>query len=356
MGTIGKCCNGGCCCCGTGQMPDLPDYYCRFYEEGGILWPWVPPECVDSPRQKLHWDLSQFNLDGSAIGFDLQADYAGRVGEPNFENDEDMSCWIEYKNLLPYVYTFEYTQDTEWVIIEESQCSGTRFVPGIGVRDYCSRFQTQARVKYGLQNLKVNIARCKIPNQACDDEVEDMIEKECGYLVTATMDVVYVITTMQTMNISALAPAGSGTACDSLPDFLPPMDPSYDPIASGIAGNPTVTYYTKCITRSKIFKSLKNNPADATQIYIKLERPIASQDVECCKSWPSPNRKAYGGKDENYNDETFRCSCESELVLSVKGDCEDNTCLEIDPNATQTCMEDGILIPYMAGNDWILSW
>lgn len=353
-------CAGGCtscCCCGSGEMKDLPDYYCRFYADGGVLPPGIPAECVDSPRQTLNWTITEFNLDNSLFSTELQADYFPTCsGCQTFANDEDLTCWIEYKDFYPYGYAFEYTNDTAWVIIEESQCSGTKFFPGIGTRDYCVRLQTQARVKYGLQNLKVNIARCKIPNEACNSEVGDMDLDECGYLITATMDVLYVIKTMQTMAQQALAPAGSGTACDGLPDFPEPMDPSYDPIATGIGGNPVVTYYTKCITRSQVYKTLKNNPLDPTQIYVDFDFPIAGQDVDCCKDWPSPNRNFFGGKDPTYNDETFRCSCDSELALVVEGDCDDNTCFELDPAATQVCNTWSISIPFMAGRKWILSW
>jgi hypothetical protein len=353
MGTIGKCCNGGCCCCGAGEMPDLPDYYCRFFVD---LPPGIPSQCVDTVRQELNWQITEFNLDNSILSVDLKADYAGGLGSPTFDNDDDISCCMEYKDLFPYGYSFAYTNDTEWVIIEESQCSGTKFFTEIGNRDYCMRFQTQARVKYGLQNLKVNIARCKIPNEACDDEVGDMEEKECGYLVTATMDVLYAITTYQWASELSRAPAGSGTACDGVQDYLALLDPSYDPIASGLAGNPIVTYYSKCITRSQVVKTLKNNPLDPTQIYVDFDSPIAGQDVECCKDWPSPTRKFFGGKDENYNDETFRCSCDSELALVVEGDCDDNRCVIDDPGAAQVCNAWSISIPFMAGKKWILSW
>jgi hypothetical protein len=305
----------------------------------------------------LNWTITEFNIDNSLFSTELQADYFPECSEcQSFANDEDISCWIEYKDFYPYGYAFEYTNDTEWVIIEESQCSGTRFIPNVGLRDYCSRFQTQARVKYGLQNLKVNIARCKIPNEACNSEVGDMDLNECGYLITATMDVLYVIKTMQTMAQESWAPAGSGTACDTLSGFPDTMDSSYDPIATGIGGNPVVTYYTKCITRSQVYKTLKNNPLDPTQIYVDFDSPIAGQDVDCCKDWPSPTRKFFGGKDENYNNETFRCSCDSELALVVEGECDDNTCLEIDPAAAEVCNIWSISIPFMAGKKWILSW
>jgi len=349
-------CAGGCtscCCCGSGEMKDLPDYYCRFYDT--IPWP-QPSRCTDSTRQKLNWLLAEYNLDSTSLSVDLQADFFPSCsGCQSFFNDEDITCWIEYKDAYPYGYSFQYDNDTEWVIIEESQCTGTRFVPGLGTRDYCSRGQTQARVKYGLENLKVNIARCKIPNEACDDEVEDMDEGECGYLVTATLDVKYRVQIWR-WSEQNFAAAGSGTACDGVADFPDVLDPSYDPSVTGIGGNPEVTYYTECITRSRVVKTLKNDPLDPDRIYIELDRLIADQDVDCCKDWPSPNLNFDGGKDPTYNDETFRCSCDSQLPLLVEGDCDDIGCIEIDPNATVTCNTWSIVVKYMAGNKWILSW
>jgi len=352
-------CIGGCtlcCCCGTGEMKDLPDYYCRFYATlpagSGLL-------CTDTTRQKLNWLISQFNLDSTSTDFDLQSPFFPSCsGCLSLGNDEDTNCWMTYERAFPYGYAFGYSNDTHWTIIEESECFGSKFFSGMGVRDYCYRTQTQARVKYGIKNMKVNIARCRIPNAACDAEVSELTEGKCGYLVTATFDVQYKVYIFPWTDYRIQNRNTGTNQCENVNDFPDPYADSFEPVSDPLFGI-SVETYTECITRSVVVETLKNDTLDPERIYIEFERQIAAQDVQCCKDWQSPNLVNQGfpeGKPEGENDELFRCSCDSELSLLIEGECQMTDCTTTDPAATYSCTTSQIQINFMAGNKWILSW
>jgi len=359
MACVGNCTL--CCCCGVGELVELPDYYCRFVPVlPGTGNEWSGSRCADTTRQKLNWLLTDINLDATNMSVDLQSPFINTNCSEclSLLKDEDTNCWVTYEDLFPYGYSFAYTNDTHWTIVEESECFGTKYFPGQGLADYCFRRQTQVRVQYGLKNMKVNIARCKIPNAACDSEVSLMDEGDCGYLVTATMDVVYKVYIWSVFIDGRIQSPTGANQCRNVGPFPEPHPDSYEPVSDPLLGI-TVNTYTECITRSKVVSTLKGDPADPDRIYIEFVRVLSGQDVDCCNAWESPNLKNQGfpeGKPEGENEVLFRCSCDSELSLLIEGECTLLDCVSTDPGATYTCNTSQLQIDFMAGNKWFLSW
>lgn len=337
-----------CCCCGPGELVELPDYYCRFHSS---LPATVPNyNCLDTTRQYLNWELTEQRSDSSSAYLALLADnlYA-YTAATEFITNEDVSCFISYGVFFnPYEqYGYDCFQGGSgeyetvgWKEIERTQ--SRCIVQGTEGRYVCYRSQTWARITYDIKNPKVSIARCKVPTSACASEIpeqEGLGLDDCGYLVTATIDVCYKIETQSYLN------SGSYNApCDDLPAF-------YDTPTGTIT---TVSQGTVCVTRSRVLKSLKNDPADPDRIFFDLDAEGSA--VDCCKDWLSPflRNTLPLGKPEEWNDENFRCSCQTEASFEIEGECPDlsgSTCSD-----DTICEIDNLIVQYAAGFKWRFSW
>ena len=340
-----------CCCCGPGQLVELPDYYCRF---NSVL----PVEglnynCTDTTRQFLNWELTKQKVDGTtSTFFSLLADnYYAYEAITEFKRDEDVSCFISYGTFLNPYYQYGYFcftggsgefESTGWKEIERLQYRCRDFTT-IGAPYVCRRSQTWARVSYDTSLPKIKITRCKVPNDACKAEIaleEELGTGQCGYLVVATIDICYKIETQ-----SYFSTGQPNDPCSELPAF-------YDTPTGTIT---TVAEGTVCVTRSKVFKSLKNDPLSPNRIYFELEDTDSA--IDCCKDWPSPFLRLTLplGKPEDWNDDNFRCSCEPKTSFEIKGDeCPDLSGFVCSDD--YICERDGWILLTPAGKLWRFWW
>jgi hypothetical protein len=340
-----------CCCCGPGELVELPDYYCRFHS---IL----PVEgfnynCTDTTRQFLNWELTKQKADeATSTFFSLLADnYYAYLAATEFKQDEDVSCFISYGTFFNPYYQYGYVcfdggsgefETTGWKEIERLQYRCRDF-SSLGNPFKCIRSQTWARISYDTSLPKIKITRCKVPNEACESEVsaeEDLSVGDCGYLVVATIDICYKIETQ-----SYFSTGQPNAPCSDLPDF-------YDTPTGTIT---TVAQGTVCVTRSKVFKSLKNDPSDPDRIYFELTDSDSA--IDCCKDWPSPFLRLTLplGKPEDWNDENFRCSCETKTSFVIRGDeCPDLSGLTCSDD--YICERDGWFLQTPAGELWRFWW
>lgn len=341
-------CNGGCalcCCCGPGELLELPDYYCRFYSTLPVT-SGFNYGCSDTVRQFLTWHMTEQQADGSDFELALNADNKFAVDpRDDFTDDEDATCFISYGTLLnPYTYGYgcftggvgEY-QDTGWKEIERVQYRC--IAQGTGGQYICFQGQKWARITYDLKDPKVFITRCKVPTEGCEDETNpDLNLGDCGYLVVATVDLCY--------KIEVQTSFATASTCEELPGF-------YDEPTGTIT---TEDQGTLCITRSKVLESLKNSLSEPNRIWIELDRTETS-DVTCCKDWLSPFLRVSLplGKPEEWNDENFRCSCENAASLSIEGECPNLDGLTCQAEY-YICEISDITVPYAAGNKWRISW
>jgi len=337
-----------CCCCGPGELVELPDYYCRFHSS--LPATALNYNCLDTTRQYLNWELTEQRADNSSAYLALLADnlYA-YTAATEFITNEDVSCFISYGVFFnPYEqYGYDCFQGGSgeyetlgWKEIERIQYRC--IAQGTFGAYICYRSQIWARITYDIKNPKVSIARCKVPTSACASEIseqEGLGLDDCGYLVTATIDVCYKIETQSYLN------TGSYNApCDDLPAF-------YDTPTGTIT---TVSQGTVCVTRSRVLKSLKNDPADPDRIFFDLDAEGSA--VDCCKDWLSPflRNTLPLGKPEEWNDENFRCSCQTEASFEIEGECQDlsgQTCSD-----DTICEIDSLIVQYAAGFKWRFSW
>jgi hypothetical protein len=333
-------------------MVELPDYYCKHYPD-------LPVEgfnynCTDTTRQFMTWELTKQKVDGATSAFfALQCDSGlPFILAPFFTKDEDSTCFMSYRTSAEPYYQYGYVcfdggsgefEQTGWKEIERIQYRCRDFTAG-GVYK-CIRSQTWARITYDTSLPKIKITRCKVPNEACEDEVsidEKLLVGDCGYLVVATIDICYKIETQ-----SYFSTGQPNAPCSDLPAFYD-TPPSFAPIT-------TVSQGTICVTRSKVFKSLKNDPSDANRIYFELSDSDSAMD--CCKDWPSPFLRLTLplGKPEDWNDENFRCSCETKTSFRIEGDeCVDLSGLTCSDDTI--CVRDKLEVPTPAGETWRFWW
>lgn len=337
MSCAGKCAL--CCCCGPGQLIDLPDYYCRFYSSlpvmGGFNY-----GCNDTSRKYLNWLLTEQQSDGSNTNLALNADNMFAYDPRDaFVDEENTTCYMSYgTSLSPYSYgdfcfqngTYE---STDWTEIEriQNRCTGQ------GSSGYvCFRKQTWARISWDLTNPKVFIARCKVPTDGCKEETdvrqEGLNVGQCGYLVIATVDVCYKIETR-----TVLMQSDPNAACSTLPDF-------YDEPTGTIV---VVEQGTVCVTRSRVVRTLKDNASLPDAIWIELE--INDQVPTCCHDWLMPENF-----NQEYRDSLFRCGCDTEASFSISGECPDLTNQPCD-QADTICEVATLTVPYAAGSSWRLT-
>lgn len=340
-----------CCCCGPGQLVELPDYYCRFHSvlpvEG------VNYNCTDTTRQFLNWELTKQKVDGAtSTFFSLLADnYYAYEAVTEFKRDEDVSCFISYGTFFNPYYQYGYScfeggsgefEQTAWKEIERLQYRCRDFT-SINAPYVCRRSQTWARITYDTSLPKIKITRCKVPNDACKSEIaldEELGTGDCGYLVVATIDICYKIETQ-----SYFATGQPNAPCSDLPAF-------YDTPTGTIT---TVAEGTVCVTRSKVFKSLKNDPLNKTEIYFELNDTDSS--IDCCKDWPSPFLRLTLplGKPVDWNDDNFRCSCEPKTTFEIEGDaCPDLSGAVCSDD--YICNRDSLQLLTPAGEVWKFKW
>lgn len=337
-----------CCCCGPGQLVELPDYYCRFHSSLPVVG--SNYNCSDATRQYLNWELTEQKANGSSAYLSLLADnFYAYSAFTEFVSNEDVSCFVSYGTFFnPYeqygydcfVGGSEQYEETGWKEIERIQYRC--IAQGTGGAYVCVRSQTWARISYDIKNPKVNIARCKVPTSACASEIplqEGLELDDCGYLVTATLDVCYKIETQSYINTGNL-----NAPCNDLPAF-------YDTPTGTIT---TVSQGTVCVTRSRVLKSLKNDPDNTNRIFFDLAE--TDQAVDCCKDWLSPflRNTLPLGKPPEWNDENFRCSCVPEASFEITGECPDLTGLTCSNDTI--CEIDSLIVQYAAGFKWRFFW
>ena len=333
-----------CCCCGPGQLVELPDYYCRFHSvlpvEG------VTYNCTDTTRQFLNWELTKQKVDGATSTFLSLA--AATQSLLTFRNDEDVSCFMSYGASNVYEYGQECFiggagsfESTGWKEVRriQNRCR----VAGTSNPYRCFRSQTWAKIDYDITSPSISIARCKVPTVACESEIsidEKLEVGDCGYLVTATLVICYKIETQ-----SYFATGANNAPCDSLPAF------SETPIG-------TIQLEDEgriCVTRSKVYKSLKNDPLNKTEIYFELNQLDSA--IDCCKDWPSPFYRWLfpSGKPSDFNENLFKCSCNPSTSFDVEGDpCPNLSGFEC--SEPPLCFIDSLQLLTPAGEVWKFKW
>lgn len=335
-------CNGGCalcCCCGPGQMVELPDYYCRFY-------PTLPVTgtnygCSDTDRKYLLLTLTEQRADGSDAVIALNADNKWALNPADdFRQQENTSCYMSYGTLFsPYSYGYscfkngsEYFEQTDWKEIERIQTK-------CGTPLTCSRKQTWARAAWDIDNPRAFIARCKIPTEACMDnidavEINDLNVGDCAYLVVVTFNLCYKIETRTSLQVAGWPNYG----CDALDDFS-------DTPTGNIT---TLDQGTICVTRSTVVKTLKGDPTNPDDISIDLS--FFNQNVpDCCRDWIIPK-----GQSEDARSNLFRCNCHGDALFVVEGECPPDLGLPCD-SASYICDIDTLSVPFAAGYKWRLT-
>ena len=337
-------CNGGCalcCCCGPGQMVDLPDYYCRFYETLPVTG--FNYGCSDSTRKYLFLNLREQRADGSNAIIALNADNKWALNPADdFRQQENTTCYMSYGTLFsPYSYGYscfqngsEYFEQTDWKEIERIQYRCV--AQGTGGAYICVRSQTWARISWDIANPRVFIARCKIPTEACMDDIDalginNFTVGDCAYLVVITFDLCYKIETQ-----SYISTSSPNAQCSTLPDF-------YDEPTGTIT---TLEQGTICVSRSRVFGALKGNSLIPEEIWMRFE---LSSVPNCCTDWVIPK-----GQSAELRSNLFRCNCEGEVSFEVAGECPPDLGLTCDP-ASYICEIDSLVVPNAAGSLWILS-
>ena len=338
-----------CCCCGPGQLAELPDYYCRFH----FILPVVGASynCTDTTRQFLNWELTKQKVDGATSTFFslLAENLSSFEASTAFRQDEDISCFISYGTSANPYYQYGYVcfeggagefETTGWKEIERLQY---RCKASFGAPYVCLRSQTWAKISYDTSLPKITITRCKVPNDACKEEIaldEELGTGQCGYLVVATIDICYKIETQSYINTG-----DPNAPCSELQPFYDTPTGTLTTVAQGAV----------CVTRSKVFKSLKNDPLNKDKIYFELTDTDSA--IDCCKDWPSPFLRfpfPYG-KPANWNDDNLRCSCEPKTSLEIKGDeCPDLSGLDCTDD--YICERDGWILLTPAGKLWRFWW
>jgi len=334
-------CNGGCalcCCCGPGQMVELPDYYCRFY-------PTLPVTgfnygCSDTNRKYLLLTLTGQRADGSDAVIALNADnrWAHNPAD-DFRQQENTSCYMSYGTLFsPYSYGYscfqngsEYFEQTDWKEIERIQTK-------CGTPLTCFRKQTWARAAWDINNPRAFIARCKIPTQACMNDIDaietnDFSVGDCAYLVVITFNLCYRIETRTSLQVAGWPNYG----CDALEDF--------SDTPTGLIS--TLEQGTICVSRSRVVKSLKGDPENPEDISVILRG--VSKVPNCCADWVIPKGQSAGARSN-----LFRCGCDGEVSFEVAGECPPDGGAQCD-ETQYICEIDTLSVPAAAGAQWRLT-
>jgi hypothetical protein len=237
----------------------------------------------------------------------------------------------------PYSYGYscfqngsEYFEQTDWKEIERIQTK-------CGTPLTCSRKQTWAKISWDIAFPTAFIARCKIPTEACMDdidavEINDLNVGDCAYLVVVTFNLCYKVETRTSLQIAGFP----DYSCDALEDFS-------DTPTGNIT---TLDQGTICVSRSRVVKTLKGDELNPDEILISLE-PFNVPD--CCTDWVIPK-----GQSAEARSNLFRCDCEGQVSFEVAGQCPPDTGLPCDP-ASYICEIDTLVVPYAAGFKWILT-
>jgi hypothetical protein len=338
-------CNGGCalcCCCGPGQMVELPDYYCRFYPTLPVTGPNYG--CSDTDRKYLLLTLTEQRADGSDAVIALNADnkWAHNPAD-DFRQQENTSCYMSYGTLFsPYSYGYscfqngsEYFEQTDWKEIERIQYRCV--AQGTGGAYICVRSQTWARISWDIANPRAFIARCKIPTEACMDDIDsqgttDLNEGDCAYLVVVTFNLCYKIETQ-----SYISTSSPNAACSTLPDF-------YDEPTGTIT---TLEQDTICVTRSRVVSTLKGDPENPEDI--SIDPGFNSNVQNCCTDWVIPK-----GQSAEARSNLFRCDCDGQVSFEVAGECPPDLGIQCD-ETQYICDIDTLSVPFAAGYKWRLT-
>ena len=334
-------CNGGCalcCCCGPGQMVELPDYYCRFYPTLPVTGPNYG--CSDTNRKYLLLTLTGQRADGSDAVIALNADnrWAHNPAD-DFRQQENTSCYMSYGTLFsPYSYGYscfqngsEYFEQTDWKEIERIQTK-------CGTPLTCSRKQTWARAAWDIDNPRAFIARCKIPTQACMNDIDanetnDFSVGDCAYIAVITFNLCYRIETRTSLQVAGWPNYG----CDALEDF--------SDTPTGLIS--TLEQGTICVSRSRVVKSLKGDLFNPNNISISIGKDFNVPN--CCTDWVMPK-----GQSAEARSNLFRCGCDGEVSFEVAGECPPD--LGINCDETQyICEIDTLSVPNAAGAQWRLT-
>jgi hypothetical protein len=298
-----------CCCCGSEQLRELPNYQ-------------------DSEGRRIVWDFSGGVFNGDRYYLERVVPQWCGMGIGFADTDE--VCLRQYKLLSSSYYGLGYYGDGYtgyaclgssvkrggWVKMVDTVCSYPSTC--LGSEYSCTKSRLFLRLKAHPCDMVLTVARCKPSTLACRSEYTPPSPPSvdtCAYLVTARLKISYFFDYY--LYKKTINNPSNPNNCDliTLPEAgdVPTDETSMIPNWTfGRCANPEFFE----ISRSRVFYDLKeDSPPD-----IEFGLTAAKTMTDCCSDWAVPTVDCAGiPKPTGFNDEAFGCLLPANMELEVEG-------------------------------------